>query len=222
MRCYSATVAQPSASELLVTSASGQARICRIRGSYVSGALATDLNIVEVDHVTGGTTPTNQTPEKQNTRSATAQSTFAKAWVGLPTLGGNILFPSAGQNQGMQFDWASPRPWAMIEYLNGEEGSGALPGENTPVIARTLFWLEGPPGAMRRVARRGRDRGVFHWAAHECRLSGPQAIPRAMPPAPWVGLRPVQRATASRMTAQLLDPWQDGVLYRTIDPLLVR
>ena len=74
----------------LTSGASGQDRVCE---STISGeATASAVNRVAFQRSTGGATPTNQTPEKLNTRSPAAASTTATTWTTQPTLSGNAAF----------------------------------------------------------------------------------------------------------------------------------
>ncbi len=105
----------------LTSSATGQVRL--LESALFGEATASAVVRFAVQRSTGGATPTNQTPEKANTRSPAAASTFATAWTTQPTLAGTPLFWHTFNAFGGS-DREVPTPGAEIYLVDGEQLSG--------------------------------------------------------------------------------------------------
>ena len=122
----------------LSSGASGQDRILE---SYVGGeSTASTVVRIAVQRSTGGATPTNQTPEKMNTRSPAAVSTFATTWTTQPTLSGNATLFHAFNTFGGTDRWV-PQPGEEIYLVNAEILS-ARSASGTPVVSAHVVWEE--------------------------------------------------------------------------------
>lgn len=122
----------------LTSPGSGQVRVLE---SYLGGEnTASTVVRFAVQISTSGTTPTNQTPEKFNSRSPAAASTFRTAWTTDPTLSGSALVYHAFNTFGGTDRWV-PAPGAEIYLVNGEQLSGRSAG-GTPIVSAHLIWEE--------------------------------------------------------------------------------
>ena len=122
----------------LTSGASGQDRVCE---STISGeATASAVNRVAFQRSTGGATPTNQTPEKLNTRSPAAASTTATTWTTQPTLSGNAAFFHAFNAFGGSDRWV-PAPGQEFYLVNGELCS-VRSASGTSVVSYYVHWEE--------------------------------------------------------------------------------
>lgn len=122
----------------LTVGSSGQARLLE---SYLGGEATTSTVLRFANQFsTSGTTPTNQTPEKTNSRSPAAVSTFATAWSTQPTLSGVAVFFHAFNAFGGTDRWVPP-PGAEIYLVNSEKWSGRS-AVGTPVVSGHLFFEE--------------------------------------------------------------------------------
>lgn len=125
----------------LWTLSSPSAGQVRVLESYIGGEATTSTVLrFAVQRSTGGTTPTNQTPEKMNTRSPAAASTFATTWSTQPTLSGNALLFHAFNAFGGTDRWV-PSPGAEIYLVNAEILSGRS-ASGVPVVSAHLIWEE--------------------------------------------------------------------------------
>jgi hypothetical protein len=118
--------------------ASGQSRVLE---SYIGGesTVSTVLRLA-VQRATGGTTATNQTPEKMSTRSPNGVGTFATTWTAQPTLSGTALLFHAFNTFGGTDRWVSA-PGEEIYQVNGEILS-ARSSSGTPVISSHMVYEE--------------------------------------------------------------------------------
>lgn len=122
----------------LTSPGSGQLRVLE---SYIGGEATTSTVLrFAVQLSSSGTTPTNQTPEKMNSRSPAAASTFATTWSAQPTLSGNALLFQAFNAFGGTDRWV-PAPGSEIYLVNGEKLSGRS-AVGTPVVSSHLIWEE--------------------------------------------------------------------------------
>lgn len=103
-------------------------------------ATASAVARVAIQRSTGGATPTNQTPEKTNTRSLAASSTFATTWTTQPTLSGVALAFHAFNAFGGQ-DRFVPQPGAEIHLVNAEILS-CRSASGTSTVSSHVFWEE--------------------------------------------------------------------------------
>lgn len=125
----------------LWTLTSGSTGQDRVLESYLGGEnTASTVVRFAIQISTGGTTPTNQTPEKMNSRSPAAASTFRTAWTGQPTLSGNPLLFHAFNTFGGTDRWVAA-PGAEIYLVNGEQLSGRS-ASGTPIVSSHLIWEE--------------------------------------------------------------------------------
>lgn len=133
-----ATLATTADLWTLTSPASGQVRIVE----HMIGGESTASTVLRfaVQISTGGATPTNQTPEKFNTRSPAAASSFRTAWTTAPTLSGNPLVMHAFNTFGGFDRWAPP-PGGEVYLVNGEQLSGRS-ASGTPVVSSHLIWEE--------------------------------------------------------------------------------
>jgi hypothetical protein len=123
----------------LTVGASGQHRQLEI---YLAGESTTStvLRFAVNRPSTGGTTATNQTPEKFNTRSPANVSTFATTWTTQPTLSTNHLILFAFNTFGGTERFV-PAHGAEIYQVNSEQVSfRSLSG--TPVVSGHVIWEE--------------------------------------------------------------------------------
>lgn len=122
----------------LKSPASGQVRVLE---SYLGGesTVSTVLRFA-IQFSTGGTTPTTQTPEKMNSRSPAAASTFNTAWSAQPTLSGQPLMFHAFNTFGGTDRWVAA-PGGEIFLVNGEQLSGRS-ASGTPVVSSHIIWEE--------------------------------------------------------------------------------
>lgn len=165
MPAYSSAVGATTTGEWSITSANpGELKLTSVRWMIeTAGATVRHDDLLRQ---TGGTTPTNRTPELANTRSAAAGNTFAAVWVTNPTeVSGNaFIFVAAGEDSERRGEWKAPRPWAKYCAINGEMiGVGAVTITNGGT-ATFLYDIEQKAG--RPYRRRGTRRGLWHWAAH--------------------------------------------------------
>lgn len=122
----------------LTSPGSGQVRVLE---SYLGGENTTSTVLrFAVQISTSGTTPTNQTPEKFNSRSPAAASSFRTAWSTDPTLSGVALLFHAMNTFGGTDRWV-PAPGAEIYLVNGEQLSGRS-ASGTPIVSSHLIWEE--------------------------------------------------------------------------------
>lgn len=122
----------------LSSPAAGQLRILE---SFVGGEATTSSVVrLAVQRSTGGTTPTNQTPEKFNTRSPAAASTFATTWSAQPTLSGAPNLFHAFNAFGGGDRWVS-QPGQEIYLVNAEILS-CRSASGTPVVSGHVIWEE--------------------------------------------------------------------------------
>ena len=122
----------------LTSAASAQVRILE---SFLGGEATTSTVLrFAVQISTGGSTPTNQTPEKFNSRSPAATSLFRTAWTTDPTLSGSALLWHAFNAFGGSDRWV-PQPGAEIYLVNGEQLSGRS-ASGTPVVSAHLIFEE--------------------------------------------------------------------------------
>lgn len=133
-----ATLATTTDLWTLTSGASGQLRVLE---SFLGGesTVSTVLRFA-IQMSTSGTTPTNQTPEKFNTRSPAAVATFATTWSAQPTLSGNAALFHAFNTFGGSDRWV-PSPGSEIYLVNGEKLSGRS-AVGTPVVSGHLIWEE--------------------------------------------------------------------------------
>ena len=122
----------------LSSASAGQDRVLE---SYVGGeATASTVTRIAVQRSTGNTTPTNQTPEKMNTRSPAAASTFATAWTTQGTLSGVAILFHAFNAFGGTDRWV-PQPGEEIYLVNAEILSNRS-ASGTPVTSYHAVWEE--------------------------------------------------------------------------------
>ena len=125
----------------LWTLSSPSAGQVRILESYVGGeATASTVVRIAIQRSTGGATPTNQTPEKMNTRSPTAASTFATTWTTQPTLSGVAVLFHAFNAFGGTDRWV-PSPGEEIYLVNAEILS-ARSASGIPVVSAHVVFEE--------------------------------------------------------------------------------
>ena len=118
--------------------ASGQLRILE---SFIGGEATTSTVCrVAVQRSTGGTTPTNQTPEKFSTRSPAAVATFATTWSAQPSLSGAAALFHAFNAFGGGDRWVS-QPGQEIYLVNAEILS-ARSASGIPVVSAHVVWEE--------------------------------------------------------------------------------
>lgn len=133
-----ATLATTADLWTLTTAATAQVRILE---SYLGGEnVASTVVRFAVQISTGGATPTNQTPEKMNSRSPAATSLFRTAWTTAPTLSGTPLLFHAFNTFGGTDRWV-PAPGAEIYLVNGEQLSGRS-AAGTPIVSAHLIFEE--------------------------------------------------------------------------------
>lgn len=113
----------------------------RVLESYIGGesTVSTVLRF-KIQRSTGGTTPSNQTPEKMNTRSPAANSTFATSWSSQPSLSGSVLLWHTFNTFGGTDRWV-PAPGEEIYLVNAEILS-ARSDSGTPVVSSHVVWEE--------------------------------------------------------------------------------
>ncbi len=132
------TLATTADAWTLSAAAAGQDRVLE---SFVGGeATVSTVVRVAVQLSTGGATPTNQTPEKFNTRSPAAASTFAITWTTQPTLSGVAALFHAFNAFGGTDRWV-PQPGAEIYLVNAEKVS-ARSQAGIPVVSTHVIWEE--------------------------------------------------------------------------------
>ncbi len=157
------------AQALLFTAQSGASNI-----SYVTRASrgrATAVTTIAarrqfLQRTTSGTTPTNVTEEKSNTRSRNPDGNLVSVWGTLPTLSGNpLIYVSAGIQQEPTAYWTPPRPSAIPVLINGEQldfrdSSAAIAISGGIVISEDYNIYP----VLRKITRRARERGFFGYA----------------------------------------------------------
>lgn len=122
----------------LTSPASGQLRILE---SFIGGeATVSTVLRQQIRRSTGGTTPTNQTAEKFNTRSPAAASTFATAWSVQPTLSGSAALFQTFNAFGGTDRWV-PQPGEELYLVNGEQLSSRS-ASGTPAVSGHVVWEE--------------------------------------------------------------------------------
>ena len=125
----------------LWTLSSPSAGQVRILESYISGEATSSASCrVAVQRSTGGTTPSNQTPEKFNTRSPAASSTFATTWSAQPTLSGNPTIMQVFNAFGGSDRWV-PSPGEEIYLVNAEILS-CRSSNGTSTVSAHVIWEE--------------------------------------------------------------------------------
>lgn len=118
--------------------ASGQLRLLE---SFIGGEATTSTVLrAVINRATGGTTPTNVTPEKMNTRSPAAVATFASTWSAQPTLGTNDLVSQAFNAFGGTDRWV-PQPGEEVYSVNAEILS-CRSRSGIPVVSGHSIWEE--------------------------------------------------------------------------------
>lgn len=123
----------------LTTAATAQARLLE---SFVAGeAAASAIVRLAVQISTGGATPTNQTPERFNSRSPAATSLFRTAWTTDPTLSGSAALMQAFNAFGGMHTWVPATPDAAIYLVNGEQLS-ARSASGTSTVSGHAIWEE--------------------------------------------------------------------------------
>jgi hypothetical protein len=116
--------------------ASGQARLLEV---YDAGEVAASAVIrIPIQRSTGGATPTNQTPEKANTRSPSGVSTFATAWSTQPTLSGNPFAFTDFNAFGGSDRWV-PVPGEEFYVVNGELVSHGRSSAATTISGHVIY-----------------------------------------------------------------------------------
>lgn len=132
------TLATSTDAWTLTSGASGQVRVLE---SFVGGEATTSTILrLALQLSSAGTTPTNQTPEKFNSRSPAAASTFATTWSVQPTLGGVAAIFHAFNAFGGTDRWV-PQPGAEIYLVNGEKLS-ARSASGIPIVSTHCIWEE--------------------------------------------------------------------------------
>lgn len=120
------------------SAASGQSRLLE----FSIGGESTASTVLRLGMYmsSSGATPTNQTPEKFNTRSPAAAGTFATTWTTQPTLNSNPLFWFAFNTFGGADKWIAA-PGSEIYLVNGEKAS-ARSASGTPGVSAHLIFEE--------------------------------------------------------------------------------
>jgi hypothetical protein len=109
--------------------------------SFAAGeATVSTVVRIAIQRSTGGTTPTNQTPEKFSTRSPAAVATFATTWSAQPTLSGAALMFHAFNAFGGGDRWVA-QPGEEVYLVNGELLS-CRSASGTPVVSAHVVWEE--------------------------------------------------------------------------------
>lgn len=132
------TLATTADAWTLSSGASGQLRLIEAFMGGESGASAVER--LALQRSTGGTTPTNQTPEKASTRSPAAVATFATTWSAQPTLSGNPFAWLSANTFGGSDRWV-PAPGEEFYLVNGELMS-ARSSSGTSVVSTHAVWEE--------------------------------------------------------------------------------
>ena len=122
----------------LSSPAAGQVRILE---SFIGGEATVSTPVrLAIQRSTGGATPVNQTPEKFNTRSPAAASTFATTWTTQPTLSGTPNLFHAFNAFGGGDRWVS-QPGQEIYLVNAEILS-CRSAAGIPVVSSHVIWEE--------------------------------------------------------------------------------
>lgn len=119
--------------------ASGQDRVLEsLIGGEATASAVTRIGLNRPS--SNGVTPTNQTPEKMNTRSPAAVGTFATTWTTQPTLSTNDVATQTFNAFGGVDRWV-PQPGEELYRLNGEQLS-CRSRSGTSVVSSHAVWEE--------------------------------------------------------------------------------
>lgn len=142
---YSGTragVTQAASTADLWTLSVGSSGQLRILESFVGGeSTSSAVCRLAMQRSTGGTTPTNQTPEKASTRSPSAVATFATTWSAQPTLSGNPFLFHAFNTFGGTDRWV-PQPGEEIYLVNSEILSLRPQTATSNIYSAHVVWEE--------------------------------------------------------------------------------
>lgn len=133
---------------------------------FMAGNNSTNVTItrqrITLQRSTAGTTPTNVTEDKWNSRSPVNSSNIVTGWVTPPTLSGQpLLILGSGLRQGYSAlqKWTPPRPNATPQIQDAEQIDirSVDTGGN---VAATVAITENLPSLLVRPSRRSRS---FSW-----------------------------------------------------------
>ncbi len=231
---YRATTNKADALPIFLRANGAEGWVVGVGGGYQSGNPATSIfGLNTARYADNGVTPTNQTPEKGNTRSGPSTPEIIINYGTDPGATGSLMVTWArGQRQNLRGRWKPPRPWAA-PYVGGT-GDGELwalrtSTDATATYAFELTYLTGPPAAMDRGrGRRGLRRGIWHHQAHRQEFLGVTTMRSDHNETGWCAYRApnpnegfAARRTWLMVTGDVLEPAAAGVDVVAPDPALL-